>query len=135
MAVVLGLGSSGFQADHTSRVLMPLLEWLLPDWKPWELRQIHVWIRKLAHAFEYGVTGLLVFRAFLLTRPGWSVRRVSVSAWLLVVLLACTDEVRQSTLTTRTGTASDVALDAAGGALAVVLAPRWIRRPRAGDDA
>jgi len=129
VALVFGLGSAGFQSDHTSRFLLPVLEWLLPDWKPWELRQLHLEIRKFAHAFEYGVTAILVFRAFTLSRSAWNVWRVAIGTWLLVLAVASVDELHQSTLKSRTGSVSDVLLDVAGGVLGIGIASQWIRRP------
>lgn len=132
LVVVFGLGGAGFSSDHTSRFLGPFLQWLLPDWKPWEIRTILFWIRKLAHVFEYAVTALLAFRALALTRPAWRPWQHAAPALLLVMVVGTTDEVRQSYLTTRTGTVSDVALDTAGGVLGVALAPWWMRRQRPG---
>lgn len=128
VAVVFGLGSSGFDAENTSRFLDPFLEWLLPDWRPWERRQIHVGLRKFAHVFEYAVTALLFYRALCISRPIWPTRRCAALSVAFVLAVGTADELRQSFLTTRTGTVSDVMLDGLGGVLGVGLAVPLLRR-------
>lgn len=129
LALVLGLGSSGFNSEQTSRFLDPLLQWLLPEWHDFERRRIHLAIRKLAHVFEYAVTALLVFRAFWISWSDWTRLRIAAATLLFVLAAASADELRQSYLTTRTGTFSDVLLDGTGGVIGAGAAA-WILRRR-----
>jgi VanZ family protein len=136
LAFVAGLGGEAFEKESTAGVLEPLLAWLFPDAPPWQIRLYHKWIRKTAHAVEYGVAALLVYRACVLsTRARLGRWALALRTLALVGLCAVADEGRQSLLTSRTGTLSDVAIDLTGAALAVAVAP-WIpgvRRRRADD--
>jgi VanZ family protein len=127
VALILGLGSEGFSAAATSRFLRPLLDWLLPHATPDTLRGMHLVLRKAAHVVEYGVLALLAWRASRRDLP----RRLAAALTLgLLLAVAIGDEARQAGLAARTGSPRDVALDVAGGclALALMLAPRALRR-------
>ena len=127
VGLILGLGSAGFSADSTSRFLRPLLRWLLPDAAPESLHAMHFAVRKAAHLLEYAVLALLAWRA---TRQGLARLPASALTLGLVFAVAIVDEARQSSLATRSGSPGDVALDVAGGclALALLLALRALRR-------
>jgi hypothetical protein len=71
-------------------------------------------LRKLAHAGEYAVLGALLQRA--VRRPGL--------AFALGVAYAISDELHQSFVPGRLGSPLDVALDAAGVAVGVLLLHR-----------
>jgi VanZ family protein len=68
-------------------------------------------LRKLAHATEYAILGALLLRA---------VGRPSL-AFALGVLYAISDELHQTLVPGRAGRPLDVAIDAAGVALGVIL--------------
>ena len=68
--VIWTLSSDAFSGDHTSGLLVPLLNVLLPGASPATLLAAHAAVRKLAHVTEYAVLAVLVFRA--LARPGCS---------------------------------------------------------------
>ena len=71
-------------------------------------------LRKLAHAAEFAVLGLLLVRAL---------RRPLLAFWLGTVY-AVTDELHQSFIPGRVGSPLDVAIDAAGVAVGVAVAMR-----------
>ena len=71
-------------------------------------------LRKLAHAAEFAVLGLLLVRAL---------RRPLLAFWLGTVY-AVTDELHQSFVPGRVGSPLDVAIDAAGVAVGVAVAMR-----------
>jgi VanZ family protein len=78
-------------------------------------------LRKLAHVAEYAVLGALLTRAL-------------GRAWLaaaLAVAYAVTDEVHQHFVPGRVGSVTDVAIDALGALLGVVVYRRLTARPRA----
>jgi VanZ family protein len=81
------------------------------------------WIRKSAHIAEYAVL-------FGLTR--FAARTTTVTAFVITVLYACTDEWHQSFVFGRSGTPTDVLVDAIGPAL-VILAMQMFRRRLATD--
>lgn len=83
--------------------------------------------RKLIHAGEYA---LLCFLWWRLLRELLPHRRAVLAAFALSVLYAATDEFHQSFVEGRNGTPIDVAIDAAGAALAAFALTRrrtWSR--------
>jgi VanZ family protein len=136
-AVVLVLGGDDGSAHATSRIIGPLLRWLLPDAPQATLDQLHFALRKAAHVVEYGVLALLARRA-LAASGGGSPRRLAVGALLAALAVATLDEGRQAFSATRSGSLGDVALDLTGGVLALSLAIAYTRvmelgrRPRKG---
>jgi VanZ family protein len=130
--IVLGLGSDAFSDGSSSRYLLPLLRWLLPEAETLTLLKILHAVRKLAHLVEYAVLGVLCYRALRLsTRIGLAGQLLLTTA--LLVVLAGADEARQALSSVRSGRLRDVGLDVAGGlaGLAIVVSlsrSRWARR-------
>jgi len=98
------------------------------------------WVRKLAHVAEYGILGLLAARAWWLWRGGRAAaegrgRRVPggwagpAAAVACCVGVAILDELHQTTLPSRTGSARDVLIDVVGVTAGVAAAALvWRRR-------
>jgi VanZ family protein len=119
--VVLTLGSAPFGAQQTGPFVVPLLNVLLPHASPDVLDAVHLLLRKLAHVTEYAVLALVWFKALgSVTGP---TRRAAPWA-ALAICLACAfaDEMHQSTLPTRTGSARDFLIDAVGATTMLVVA-------------
>jgi VanZ family protein len=133
IGLVLWAGSGTFSASSTSRFLRPLLTFLFPDLTSSELWTAQVWIRKIAHAVEYGVLALLAFRALWLSFD-MILARIAAGALLLVLVVATVDESRQGFLELRTGAPSDVVLDCLGALLAVGIAVAYLRRRQSLPD-
>ena len=66
-AFVWSLGSDGMASQETSRIIGPIVDWLLPDLSWQERRSLLYGIRKGAHVFEYGTLALLSLRALWLS--------------------------------------------------------------------
>ena len=81
-------------------------------------------MRKTAHPVVYGVLAILVIR-FLAERNGYGVSplpfRLYFKAFVICVFVAVLDEGHQLFLDSRTGSLSDVGLDAAGALGALLL--------------
>jgi VanZ family protein len=119
MGVILWLASDHGSSSQTGRFLVPILHFLFPGASPLQIDVLHAATRKLAHATEYAILAGLWFRAFALgTR--FEAKSAAGCAWVIAVAWAVIDETYQSTLASRTGSPTDVALDATG-ALAVAL--------------
>lgn len=73
-------------------------------------------LRKLAHFAEYAILGALLARAV-----------AALPAWVLGVLYAVSDEVHQSFVAGREGAVRDVAIDAAGVLVGVLVWRRLVR--------
>ena len=131
MAVIFSASNDRRSYEHSSRFFEPLLRWLFPHMPESEIHAIHHLIRKCAHMTEYAVLTLLFWRAVRKPaksnpRPwSWPEARLTL---LLVMLYAATDEFHQQFVATRTSLVSDVFIDTAGGAaalLALWLIGRW----------
>jgi len=127
-ALVWWLGSDQFSAGTTSRYLWPLIEWLWPSGSFEQRHALLMAIRKLAHPSVYAVLAGLAFRAALVSGVSGLARGAAI-ALALAVSFAGLDELRQSHIRSRTGAASDVALDAAGASVALA-ALSYVRRRR-----
>ena len=131
LVLVLLLGSAYFGAQETGRFVLPLLKFLLPGVPPAQLQAVHLLVRKLAHIGEYAMLALLWFKA--VHRVGGRTPRTA--AWVaLSVCLACAfaDELHQSTIPSRQGSARDFVIDAFGATAMLMIARN---RQTAGDRA
>ena len=118
MGVILWLGSDTGSAERTGRLILPVLQFFFPTASPQQLDAIHGLLRKGGHVVEYGILAGLWVRA--LAAAAWPPPRAAVVAWIVAVAWAIVDETLQARVASRGGSASDVAIDAAG-ALIVAL--------------
>ena len=121
------MSTGTFSAENTSSMVEAVVTFLVPVISSQELGLVHALIRKSAHVTEYFILGLLLFRAF---RGDFTVSwkwRWSFFAVIVVILWAATDEFHQSFVPTRTASAVDVGIDAAGGMLAQIVSALWHR--------
>ena len=119
-----------FSADSTGRVVFPALRKLIPAITANELREIHYWMRKLAHVCVYFVLSFVLLRALRRGRPGWQLSW-ALGALGLVMAIALLDELHQYYVPGRGSSIRDVMLDTAAAALAQVFAwHRARRQPR-----
>ena len=111
--------------QNTSRFIVPFLLWLNPHMSWQTIEQVHLCVRKTAHAVEYAMLGFLIWRvvhsaAALASRP---------SAWhfglalLFAAMYAATDETHQIFVPGRQAAVRDVLLDTCGAGLG--LAVTW----------
>ena len=116
-----------FSADSTGRVVFPALRKLIPAITAHELREIHYWMRKLAHVCVYFVLSFVLLRALRRGRPSWRLSW-ALRALGLVMAIALLDELHQYYVPGRGSSIRDVILDTAAAALALVFA--WHRARR-----
>jgi VanZ family protein len=136
--VIWILGGDGFSLAETSRTISPWLEFLIGDLDPATRFKIFLAIRKSAHFFEYAILAILTFRAALLAAPRNQLATAGWVALFLVATLATADEARQAFSSARSGSPYDVAIDVAGGLIAIVgliLITRRMRDPQALESA
>jgi VanZ family protein len=81
----------------------------------------HLIVRKSAHLIEYGLLGLLAYRAFQCTWQDWRIDRWWLGGLAVSLVCASIDELHQNTIMSRTGSFSDVLVDAAGASLGIFL--------------
>jgi VanZ family protein len=137
MGIIFSASGDSSSFKHSSRIIGPLVHWLLPDLSEQAIHGIVIFVRKCAHVAEYAVLALLVWRA--LRQPGergdapwrWSDAGLAL---LLVALYAASDEIHQGFVPAREASVRDVMLDTSGAALGLLCL--WVvwrlrtRRPR-----
>jgi VanZ family protein len=126
-AVVISTASmDAFSAEHTSRIILPFLRWLLPHAPVATLELLHLVIRKCAHFAEYFLFSLLLLRAVRGKRHGWMLR------WALIALAIAAaysvlDEFHQSFVPSWTASPWDSLLDTFGASVAQLAIWAWFR--------
>jgi VanZ family protein len=116
-ALISWLSTDSFAGARTDEILRPLIRWIAPEASEEALHFAHAVIRKLAHLGEYAVLGALVLRA--LEGPSVPRARSAIGAVALCAAYAILDELHQTWVPSRTGSALDVAIDGSGGAFGV----------------
>jgi VanZ family protein len=141
MALIFSASSDRASGHRSSRIIGPIVRWLVPNISQQSLEKVVHAVRKMAHVTEYAILALLLWRALrtLQTVPSVAGRLnpaeplswrwpVAIGAFALAVLYAITDEFHQSFVPTREGQAFDVLIDSVGAALglfALWLFGRW----------
>src|SRR5215203_2175386 len=131
LCVIFSASADTQSTARTSRFLEPFLHWLKPDISVETIGLVRLAIRKSAHAAEYAILAWLIWRAF--RRPTRGDRRpwswtLAAGVLVLLILYAISDEWHQSFVPNRTGSATDVCIDTAGGLIGLVLV--WLRYGR-----
>lgn len=118
---------------HSSRIIEPIIRWLIPDISDEAVRTTVLLVRKTAHVTEYAVFALLLWRGFRGTvwpaALGW-LWRCAFAAWGGAVSFAITDEWHQVFVPGRQGSAWDVLIDGLGAAAGLGALWWFLRRRR-----
>ena len=127
---VIFLGSTNLMsAEHTSRLIVPILLWLKPGMAPDRILFILIVMRKSAHVSEYAILALLLWRA-LRSGPTLRTKRPVLFGAVLVacIVFAASDEFHQSFVKSRTPSVRDVLLDVAGAFLGLLIGASFAQR-------
>jgi VanZ family protein len=117
MALILSFSGDSFRDEATGSVVRPMLAALLPWASARTIDGLHWLIRKSAHMTEYAI--LATFWFIALTRNTRLTRRGATwGAFVIAVAWAAVDELYQATTVSRSGSASDVGIDATGAIVA-----------------
>ena len=125
-AVIFSLSTDAFSADHTGRILRPILFWLMPHLTEQGFETIHFFVRKTAHFTEYFIFCLLLYRGIRAGQQGWRWSR-ALTALLIAAGYSALDEIHQAFVASRTASPYDSLLDSVGAAFAVVALFLWFR--------
>ena len=134
MGIIFSASGDQRSFQHSSRIIGPLVRWLLPHLSEESVESIVFAVRKCAHLTEYAILGLLLWRA--LRKPirndlrpwAW---QIAARVTLLVLLYAATDEFHQAFVPSRQASVLDVLLDTTGAICALLLLwaiRRWRKR-------
>lgn len=113
-SVIFLFSTEHFAAPQSSRILGPLLHWLLPGITPEQVSFVQFVVRKLGHWFEYFVLAVLLYRALYAESSGRRSMRPAVLTIFLALVWAITDEFHQSLVPSRTASIVDVMIDGFG---------------------
>jgi len=113
--VIFFFSTGQFSSASTSRIIGPILHWLYPSVSTELELTVHFFVRKLGHWSEYFIFSLLLMRALDQRAPlPHGFRRVVWTA-LGILLYACSDEIHQIFVPSRSASLNDVLLDFFGG--------------------
>jgi VanZ family protein len=106
IAALFVLSTSIFSAAETSRIIEPILRFLLPWASAATISTLHGLIRKSAHFTNYGILFWLLIRGPMAGRP--------YAALAICMAYAMLDEGHQILVPGRTPSLYDVAIDSSG---------------------
>jgi VanZ family protein len=116
LCVLASFSTDTFSAGHTGIVLWRIVGFIYPGITADQFEVLHFLVRKSAHFMCYGFLSFLAFFAWRATLPAgerWNFRWARL-ALLLTLLAASLDEIHQTFVYSRTGSARDVLLDMTG---------------------
>jgi len=109
-------------AEHTSRIIGPILRWFNSDVSAETIARVQFFIRKIGHLSEYAVLAILIWRAF---RRGssWHLKMSILFGLALFgcAVFAATDEFHQSFVPSRTSSPADVMIDVLGALFGLTI--------------
>jgi VanZ family protein len=120
MALIFAASADLGSTQHTSRIIGPFLRFFKPDISPEAIHNVQVAVRKAGHLTGYAILGILLLRARqrAFFANGWNSKSARF-AETVATLYAITDELHQSTVPSRMGSAWDVLIDAIGAAIGI----------------
>lgn len=107
--------------SNTSRYLSPFFGLFFPNKESAELKIYHLYLRKVCHLAAYGILALFASLAFYNSPVFFTADSWYISAFLTILLIASTDEIKQSFYSNRVGSFFDVVLDCVGGLTMILL--------------
>jgi VanZ family protein len=132
-ALIFSASGDRKSVQHSSRIIEPLVRWLIPGISDEAVGNTVFIVRKCAHVTEFAIFTILLMRAARETvwkqSAGWS-WKAALFAVAGSVLFAISDEIHQSFVPGRQAAAMDVVIDAAGavGGLFFLLLAGRIRK-------
>lgn len=130
MAIIFIASADTESGYRGSRILGPIIRWFVPDISPEGLKQAVLYARKGVHFVTFAILALLLLHALVARLPQPWPRSRFAFAWILTVAYAVSDEIHQTFVPTRVGSAWDVAIDSLGAATALWVVHRWLHRRR-----
>ncbi len=132
VCVIFYLSSPSGSMAETSRIIGPLLKFLVPSISDETVQDVHGYIRKAAHLTEYAILAFLTLLALSRSLIDRLYRFRFLLPIVFVALIASIDEFNQSFEASRTGSVRDVLLDITGGVLMIALLwlIKWPRPPK-----
>jgi len=112
-ALIAAFSTDAFSAEHTSRIIVPVLHWLFPTMAARTVFRIHHYIRKAAHVGEFFLLSLFLVRGIRAGQQGWKVAWAT-TAVAIAAGWAALDELHQAFVPSRGPSMRDVMIDITG---------------------
>jgi len=122
-SIIFTFSTDTFSSEHTSRIIVPLIQWLFPSISAESLDLAHHLVRKSAHFFEYFIFFLLLYHGIRATRRDrrpwhWT---WALGAWFIAAAYSALDEIHQIFVPSRGPSAWDSLLDSTGALFALLV--------------
>ena len=129
MALIFLGSTDALSAEHTSRIISPILWWLNPEVSAETIARVQFLLRKGGHITEYAILAMLLLRA---SRAGAGLT-MKVPIAFAVTLLGCaifaaSDEFHQGFVPSRTSSLHDVMIDICGALIGLIICLLFSRR-------
>jgi len=111
--VFISPANKSLSSESTSRFLVPIIKFFLPDAGEGTVEIVHLLIRKFTHFFNYAFLTFLLLRALRGGKKIWK-REWLFSAGLIAVCYGLLDEGVQTIIPSRTGSIYDWLIDSTG---------------------
>ena len=124
MGVIFGMSTNAGAPNKTSRLIGPIVRWLVPGVSDEAVGRVVFGVRKAAHVTEYALLAALCWRARRQPVRGdarpwrWT---DAAFALALAAVFAASDEWHQSFVPSRQASGWDVLLDSGGAALGLLI--------------
>ncbi len=120
-AVIFYFSTDGFSSSATSRYIGPLINWIMPNLRLEYEQFVNFIIRKLAHLTEYFIFALFLYRGFGTGQEDTEGNLRTVWLTLAAIFVyACSDELHQSFVPSRTANFHDSLIDFFGGSCGIL---------------
>lgn len=129
MAVIFVGSTDVLSTERTSRFIGPFLRWFKPDISNEMIKRVQTIVRKGGHITEYAILAILCWRAVTVgtTSRNFSGSHRAGIVLAITALYAVSDEVHQSFVASRLGSAWDVLIDLGGAGMGLILIWTWQR--------
>jgi VanZ family protein len=124
-------------AEHTSRIIGPILRWFNPGISGQTIMQVQFFVRKVGHVSEYAILAMLLWRG-LRRGTRWQMTMSTlrlrselvlfIAVSFLCAIFAASDEFHQSFVPTRTASPVDVVIDIIGALIGLTICVAVARR-------
>jgi VanZ family protein len=129
LAIIFVGSTDLMSAEHTSRIIGPILRWFKPDVSAETIARLQFFVRKAGHVSEYAVLAALLWRGLRYgTRRERRMSILFAGAWFACAMFAASDEFHQSFVPSRTASPTDVMIDAFGALIALTICVAVARR-------
>jgi VanZ family protein len=124
MGVIFYASTTAGSFGHSSRIIAPLVRWLVPGISEESLHTVILTARKLGHLTEYAFFAVLLWRAVrhhtAHHKRLWDWRHARITL-VIIALYATSDEIHQCFVPGRQGAVTDVLLDTLGGSVGLLV--------------